>query len=77
VEPQQLLVTIAEAVDDGFYPTSSLVSAFPKLTHRDLVRLEKQAVRQGLLFERRGPDGRTYLALTSEGWRALRANPLP
>jgi hypothetical protein len=74
VEPEQLLAAIAEAVDDGFYPTSSLASAFPKLTHRDLVRLQKRALRQGLLLERRGDDGRAYLALSSEGWRALRAS---
>lgn len=73
VEPEQLLAAIAEAVDDGFYPTSSLPSAFPKLTHRDLVRLQKRALRRGLLLERRGDDGRSYLALSSEGWRALRA----
>jgi hypothetical protein len=72
-EPEQLLAVIAEAVDDGFYPVSSLVSAFPKLTHRDLVRLRKRALRQGLILERRGADGRTYLTLSSEGWRALRA----
>jgi hypothetical protein len=72
-EPEQLVTAIAEAVDDGFYPTSSLASAFPKLTHRDLVRLQKRALRQGLLLERRGDDGRAYLALSSEGWRALRA----
>jgi hypothetical protein len=71
VEPEQLFTTIAEAVDDGFYPVSSLVSAFPKLTHRELVRLRKRALRQGLVLERRGVDGRTYLALSSEGWRVL------
>lgn len=73
VEPEQLLAVIAEAVDDGFYPISSLVSAFPKLGHRELVRLRKRALRQGLVLERRGADGQTYLALSSEGWRALRA----
>jgi hypothetical protein len=77
VEPEQLLAAIAETVDDGFYPASSLASAFPRLTHRELVRLRKQASRQGFLFERRGPDGRTYLVLTSEGWRALRARQTP
>jgi hypothetical protein len=70
---QKLLSTIAEAVDDGFYPAASLASDFPKLSHREIVRLRKGAVRQGLIFERRGPDRRAYLALTSEGWRALRA----
>jgi hypothetical protein len=73
-EPEQLLAAIAAAVDDGFCPASSLVPAFPKLTHRDLVRLRKRAMRRGLLLERRGDDGRTYLALSSEGWRALRAH---
>ena len=73
VEPEQLLAAIAEAVDDGFYPASSLPAAFPQLGHRELVRLRKRAQRQGLVLERRGPDGRTYLALSSEGWQALRA----
>jgi hypothetical protein len=72
--PEELLTAIAETVDDGFYPVSSLVSRFPKLSHRDLLRLRGQALRRGLLLERRGPDGRVYLALTSEGWRALRAS---
>ncbi len=73
-EPEELLATIAEAVDDGFCPASSLVPRFPKLSHRDLVRLRGQALRRGLPLERRGPDGQVYLALTSEGWRALRSS---
>ena len=72
--PERLLRAIAEAVDDGFYPASSLSSAMPKLTHREMVRLRKRALRQGLVLERRDPEGRTFLALTSEGWRALRAS---
>jgi hypothetical protein len=72
-ESEQLLAAIAEAVDDGFCPAAKLTAAFPKLTHRDLVRLRKRALRRGLLLERRGADGQTYLALSSEGWRALRA----
>ncbi len=74
VEPEQLLRAIAAAVDDGFYPASSLASALPKLSHRELVRLRKRALRQGLVLERKDPEGRTFLALTSEGWRALRAS---
>jgi hypothetical protein len=72
-EPGELLAAIAEAVDDGFCPVSNLVSQFPKLSHREFVRLRGQALRRGLLLERRGPDGQIYLALTSEGWRALRS----
>jgi hypothetical protein len=74
VDPEELLAAIAEAVDDGFCPASSLVPQFPKLSHRELVRLRGQALRHGLLLERRGPDGQVYLALTSEGWRALRSS---
>jgi hypothetical protein len=73
-EPEELVAAIAEAVDDGFCPVSRLVPRFPKLNHRELVRLRGQALRRGLVLERRGPDGRAYLALTSEGWRALRSS---
>ena len=73
-EPEELLAAIAEAVDDGFCPVSNLVSQLPKLSHREFVRLRGQAQRRGLLLERRGPNGQVYLALTSEGWRALRSS---
>jgi hypothetical protein len=72
-EPEELLAAIAEAVDDGFCPISTLVPRFPKLSRRDLVQLRGRALRRGLVLERRGPDGQAYLALTSEGWRALRS----
>jgi hypothetical protein len=74
VEPEDLLAAIAEAVDDGFCPVSKLASRFPRLGHRDLVRLQGRAARRGLVLERRGPDGQIYLALTAEGWRALRSS---
>ena len=32
-----------------------------------------RAARRNLILERRGPDGRTYLALTSEGWDVVRS----
>jgi hypothetical protein len=68
-----LLALVAESVDDGFCLAAELGSQFPRLSHRDLVRLWKRTVRLGLLLERRGPNGRVYLALTSEGWETLRA----
>lgn len=74
IEPEELLAAIADAVDDGFCPNSVLISRFARLSHRDLVRLRGLAARRGLLLERRGPDGQVYLALTSEGWRALRSS---
>jgi hypothetical protein len=75
IEVEELLAAIAQAVDDGFCPASGLAARFSKLGHRDLVRLWARAVRRGLLLERRGPDGRVYLALTGEGWEALRSSP--
>ncbi|MFP5388344.1 MAG: hypothetical protein ACLGG5_03480 [Thermoleophilia bacterium] len=72
--PEDLLAAVAAAADDGFCLASSLLPNFRGLSHRDLVRLRGRAVRNGLLLERRGPDGRLYLALTSEGWQALRSS---
>lgn len=72
-KPEDLLAAVAAKADDGFCPASSLRPDFRGLSHRDLVRLRGRAVRNGLLLERRGPDGQAYLALTSEGWRALRS----
>lgn len=60
VEPVGLLAAVAESVDDGFCLAAELDSRFPRLSHRDLVRLRKRAVGRGLLLERRGPDGRIY-----------------
>lgn len=77
VEPGELLAAIAEAVDDGFCPASALATRFPKLSHRDLVRVRGRAARHGLVLERRGPDGQVYLALTTEGWRALGSSRTP
>jgi hypothetical protein len=67
-----LLASIAEAVDDGFCPWRELVPRFRPLGDRDLRRNVARAVRRGLLLERRGPDGRAYVALTGEGWALLK-----
>jgi hypothetical protein len=72
-EPEQLLAAIAAEVDDGFCPASALQGHFRGLGHRDLVQLRKRAARRGWILERRTTDGRLYLALTTEGWRALRS----
>lgn len=77
LEPEELLATIAELVDDGFCPVAALRPRFPKLGHRDLLRLQRRAARRGLIVERRGPDGQIYLALTGEGWRTLRSSRAP
>jgi hypothetical protein len=71
--PEQLVEAIAAAVDDGFCPLSDLAPRFPRAGRRDLVRAAKRAAARGWVIERRAAAGAIHLALTSEGWRALRA----
>jgi hypothetical protein len=51
------------------------VPLFRRLGERELRRSVQRATRLGLLLERRGPDGRTYVALTGEGWNRLNSSP--
>lgn len=62
-----------EVADDGFCSRRELALRFKGTSERDLRRSFGRAVRRGLLLERRGPDGRLYLALASEGWELLRS----
>ena len=68
----EVLAAIVELADDGFCEKRALAARFPRLGERDLRRSVSRAARQGLLLERRGPDGRAYFAITSEGWERLR-----
>jgi hypothetical protein len=69
---EEILAAIVELADDGFCPRRDLVLHFQS-GERDLRRSISRAIRRGLLLERRGPDGRSYLALSSEGWEQFRA----
>ena len=69
---EEVLAAVVELADDGFCEKRALAARFPRLGERDLRRSVARAARQGLLLERRGPDGGTYFALTSEGWESLR-----
>jgi hypothetical protein len=69
---RDVLEAVADLADDGFCLRRELVPHFRGLGERDLRRSIARAVRQGLLLERRGPDGRSYLALTGAGWDVLR-----
>jgi DNA-binding MarR family transcriptional regulator len=71
--PEAVLEAVVTLADDGFCTRSALVPRFRGLGERDLRRAVNRAERQGLILERRGPDGRIYLSLTSEGWDRLRA----
>jgi DNA-binding IscR family transcriptional regulator len=66
--PEQIVTAIVALADDGFCRRSELAQRFPGLGARDLRRALRRAVAQGLVIERRGPDGGFHLAVSSEGW---------
>jgi hypothetical protein len=68
----ELLEAIVEIADDGFASRAALAARLPKFGRRDLTKACGRLASRGLVLERRAPDGGTYLALTGEGWRALR-----
>jgi hypothetical protein len=72
IADEALLAAIVEAADDGFYPWRDLLPRLRPLSGRELRRSVSRAARRGLLLERRGLDGRAYVALTGEGWALLR-----
>jgi hypothetical protein len=66
--PEQIVAAIVALADDGFCRRAELAQRFPGLGARDLRRALRRAVAQGLVIERRGPDGAFHLAVSSEGW---------
>lgn len=68
----EILKAVVALADDGFCLRRDLVPRFRALGERELRKSIARAERHGLLLERRGPDGRSYLALTGEGWETLR-----
>jgi len=72
VSDEQILAAIVELADDGFCRQQDLKLRFRTVLSRDLRRGIGRAVRRGLILERRGPDGGSYLVVSSEGWNLLR-----
>ncbi|HVD39029.1 MAG TPA: hypothetical protein VNC15_09380 [Solirubrobacterales bacterium] len=70
--PEQIVAAIVSLADDGFCRRGELAQSFPRLESRDLRRALRRAVAQGLVIERRGPDGAFHLAVSSEGWNRHR-----
>ena len=42
-----------------------------RLPRREAARALRRAINGGYLLERKGPDKRTYIALSSEGWACI------
>ncbi len=71
--PEEIVAAIVDLADDGFCRRGELAQRFPRLGARDLHRALRRAVAQGLVIERRGPDGGFHLAVSSEGWNLHRS----
>jgi hypothetical protein len=71
--PEEIVTAIVELADDGFCRRGELGPRFPRLGERDLRRAVRRAVAQGLVLERRGPDGAWHVAVSSEGWNLHRS----
>jgi hypothetical protein len=71
--PEDVVTAIVAIADDGYCRRSALRPRFPRLGERDLRRAVRRAVAQGLVLERRGPDGAWHVAVSSEGWNRHRS----
>jgi hypothetical protein len=69
----EILAAVVAEADDGFCSRGALALRFRHVGARDLRKSISRAVRAGYLLERRGPDRRLYLALSSEGWERFRS----
>jgi hypothetical protein len=70
---EEILRAIVALGDDGFVPRHQVVLRFRGQGERDMRRAIARTARRGLLLERRDPNGRSFLAVSTEGWQALRS----
>jgi hypothetical protein len=73
ITDDDVLSAVVERAGDGYCLTAEVLPSLPKLGHAERRRALHRAINRGLVLERRGPDGRTWVAVASEGWRQLRA----
>lgn len=71
--PEAVVAAIVDQADDGYCRRGELARRFPRLGERELRRAVRRAVAQGLVLERRGPDGAWHVAVSSEGWNLHRS----
>jgi hypothetical protein len=70
---EEVLRAIVDLGDDGFVPRHQLVARFRGQGEREMRRAIGRSARRGLVLERRDPQGRSFVAVSSEGWEALRS----
>ena len=73
ITDEHVLEAIVELGGDGYCRVPDVLARLPRRTHADRRRAVYRTVNRGLVLERRGPDGRVWVALASEGWRLLRS----
>ena len=73
ITDEDVLGSIVELAGDGYCLVAELLPSLPRRAHVDRSRALHRSINRGLVIERRGPDGRAYVAVASEGWRRLRA----
>jgi hypothetical protein len=71
---EEILRAIVDLGDDGFVPRHHLVARFRGQGEREMRRAIGRSARRGLVLERKDPQGRSFVAVSSEGWEALRSN---
>jgi len=72
ISDDDVLGAIVDLAGDGYCLASEVIPRLPRRTHADRRRAIHRSVNRGLVLERRGPDGRMWVAVASEGWRRLR-----
>jgi hypothetical protein len=70
---EEILSVVVALADDGFCERRELAMRLRGFGERELIKGIARAARRNLVLERRGLDGRAYLALTSEGWSVHRS----
>jgi hypothetical protein len=70
---EEILRAIVDLGDDGFVPRHRLVVRFRGQGERNMRRAIGRSARRGLLLERKDTGGQSFVAVSSEGWEALRS----
>jgi hypothetical protein len=74
ITDEDVLEAIVQRAGDGYCPVADVLPAFAsRFSHADRRRAIHRSINRGLVLQRRGQDGREYVAIASEGWRQLRA----
>jgi hypothetical protein len=70
---EEILRAIVALGDDGFVPRHRLVTRFSGQGEREMGRAIGRSARRGLVLERKDPAGRSFVAVSTEGWELLRS----